>query len=142
MSRRWILTWVSNPSGRLLMKDWASERITAWFTSSRVASSYCPHSCSSLLSLIYFFSYQHTNSIGGAKPFIFLLLFFNLSDGWSGSWYLTLLFVLNVMYKMWRLFVFGAGLGFVTSLAFVFLIGDFVSSWMGATVFWIGEIKK
>ncbi|KAG5019388.1 hypothetical protein AAZX31_06G141900 [Glycine max] len=31
------------------------------------------------------------------------------------------------------------GLGFVTSLAFVFLIGVFVSSWMGATVFWIGE---
>ncbi|RDY14720.1 Protein LIKE COV 2 [Mucuna pruriens] len=31
------------------------------------------------------------------------------------------------------------GLGFVTSLAFVFLIGVFVSSWMGATVFWVGE---
>ncbi|KAL9313505.1 hypothetical protein ACSQ67_018957 [Phaseolus vulgaris] len=31
------------------------------------------------------------------------------------------------------------GLGFITSLAFVFLIGVFVSSWMGATVFWIGE---
>ncbi|XP_061355597.1 protein LIKE COV 2-like [Gastrolobium bilobum] len=31
------------------------------------------------------------------------------------------------------------GLGFVTTLAFVFLIGVFVSSWMGATVFWIGE---
>ncbi|CAL0319663.1 unnamed protein product [Lupinus luteus] len=36
------------------------------------------------------------------------------------------------------------GLGFITSLVFVFLIGVFVSSWMGATVFWIGEwvIKK
>lgn len=31
------------------------------------------------------------------------------------------------------------GLGFITSLAFVFVIGVFVSSWMGATVFWIGE---
>ncbi|KAK9111201.1 hypothetical protein Scep_018720 [Stephania cephalantha] len=31
------------------------------------------------------------------------------------------------------------GLGFITSLVFVFFIGIFVSSWMGATVFWIGE---
>lgn len=36
------------------------------------------------------------------------------------------------------------GLGFVTSLLFVFLVGVFVSSWLGASVFWIGEwiIKK
>ncbi|GAV76358.1 DUF502 domain-containing protein, partial [Cephalotus follicularis] len=33
----------------------------------------------------------------------------------------------------------GAGLGFITSLLFVFFIGVFVSSWMGATVFWVGE---
>ncbi|CAL9174965.1 protein LIKE COV 2-like [Musa acuminata AAA Group] len=31
------------------------------------------------------------------------------------------------------------GLGFLTSLVFVFLIGTFVSSWLGATVFWVGE---
>nr|AFK36252.1 unknown [Lotus japonicus] len=31
------------------------------------------------------------------------------------------------------------GLGFITSLSFVFLIGVFVSSWIGGTVFWIGE---
>ncbi|XP_010246268.1 PREDICTED: protein LIKE COV 2-like [Nelumbo nucifera] len=31
------------------------------------------------------------------------------------------------------------GLGFVTSLVFVFFVGIFVSSWMGATVFWLGE---
>lgn len=31
------------------------------------------------------------------------------------------------------------GLGFITSLVFVFLVGVFVSSWLGATVFWIGE---
>ncbi|WCJ43335.1 hypothetical protein M5689_024081 [Euphorbia peplus] len=31
------------------------------------------------------------------------------------------------------------GLGFVTSLLFIFFIGVFASSWMGATVFWIGE---
>lgn len=31
------------------------------------------------------------------------------------------------------------GLGFVTSLAFVFLVGVFVSSWIGSTVFWLGE---
>lgn len=40
--------------------------------------------------------------------------------------------------------IFIAGLGFITSLLFVFLVGVFVSSWMGATVFWLGEwlIKK
>lgn len=31
------------------------------------------------------------------------------------------------------------GLGFITSVLFAFFIGVFVSSWMGATVFWIGE---
>ena len=32
-----------------------------------------------------------------------------------------------------------AGLGFVTSLLFVFLVGVFVSSWLGASVIWLGE---
>ncbi|XP_002524305.2 protein LIKE COV 2 [Ricinus communis] len=31
------------------------------------------------------------------------------------------------------------GLGFVTSLLFIFFVGVFASSWMGATVFWVGE---
>ncbi|KAK4745167.1 hypothetical protein SAY87_011479 [Trapa incisa] len=31
------------------------------------------------------------------------------------------------------------GLGFVTSLFFIFFVGIFASSWMGATVFWVGE---
>ncbi|CAK9154166.1 unnamed protein product [Ilex paraguariensis] len=31
------------------------------------------------------------------------------------------------------------GLGFVTSLIFIFFIGIFASSWVGATVFWLGE---
>lgn len=31
------------------------------------------------------------------------------------------------------------GFGFVTSIVFIFLVGVFASSWMGATVFWIGE---
>ncbi|XP_044462801.1 protein LIKE COV 2-like [Mangifera indica] len=31
------------------------------------------------------------------------------------------------------------GLGFVTSLVFVFVVGVFVSSWLGSTVFWVGE---
>ncbi|KAL9459337.1 hypothetical protein AB3S75_002687 [Citrus x aurantiifolia] len=31
------------------------------------------------------------------------------------------------------------GLGFITSLVFVFLVGVFVSSWLGSTVFWVGE---
>lgn len=37
-----------------------------------------------------------------------------------------------------------SGLGFLTSLLFIFLVGIFVSSWVGSTVFWIGEwfIKK
>ncbi|PUZ65825.1 hypothetical protein GQ55_3G256500 [Panicum hallii var. hallii] len=36
------------------------------------------------------------------------------------------------------------GLGFLTSLVFILLVGIFVSSWVGSTVFWIGEwfIKK
>ncbi|KAM3404313.1 hypothetical protein ACQJBY_007419 [Aegilops geniculata] len=36
------------------------------------------------------------------------------------------------------------GLGFVTSLVFIFIVGIFVSSWVGSTVFWVGEwfIKK
>lgn len=43
-----------------------------------------------------------------------------------------------------RCLVYDAGLGFVTSLLFVFFVGVFVSSWMGATVFSLGEwiIKK
>ncbi|MBA0664095.1 hypothetical protein Goklo_004155 [Gossypium klotzschianum] len=35
-------------------------------------------------------------------------------------------------------FIF-AGLGFITSLLFVFFVGVFVSSWMGAAVFSVGE---
>ncbi|XP_038882705.1 protein LIKE COV 2-like [Benincasa hispida] len=31
------------------------------------------------------------------------------------------------------------GLGFITSLLFVFFVGIFVSSWLGATLFWLGE---
>ncbi|KAL3716195.1 hypothetical protein ACJRO7_007887 [Eucalyptus globulus] len=35
-----------------------------------------------------------------------------------------------------------AGLGFVTSLIFIFFVGIFASSWMGATVFWFGETDQ
>ncbi|MBA0717563.1 hypothetical protein Golax_005364, partial [Gossypium laxum] len=38
--------------------------------------------------------------------------------------------------KLWLL---SAGLGFITSLLFVFFVGVFVSSWMGAAVFSVGE---
>lgn len=38
-----------------------------------------------------------------------------------------------------KYYVCDAGLGFVSSLLFVFFIGIFVSSWMGATVFSVGE---
>ncbi|KAL3504519.1 hypothetical protein ACH5RR_034360 [Cinchona calisaya] len=31
------------------------------------------------------------------------------------------------------------GLGFITSMIFIFFVGVFASSWLGATVFWIGE---
>ncbi|KAL9264967.1 hypothetical protein AKJ16_DCAP22205 [Drosera capensis] len=46
------------------------------------------------------------------------------------------------IYKQLGIDIFG--LGFVTSLLFVFLVGIFVSSWLGGTVFWLGEwfIKK
>ncbi|CAN1268124.1 Protein LIKE COV 2 [Linum perenne] len=32
------------------------------------------------------------------------------------------------------------GLGFITSLLFLFFVGIFASSWLGATVFWLGEL--
>ncbi|XP_031274524.1 protein LIKE COV 2-like [Pistacia vera] len=41
------------------------------------------------------------------------------------------------MYERLGIDIFG--LGFVTSLVFVFLVGVFVSSWLGSTVFWVGE---
>ncbi|XP_021284520.1 protein LIKE COV 2 isoform X2 [Herrania umbratica] len=31
------------------------------------------------------------------------------------------------------------GLGFLTSLLFIYFVGIFASSWLGATVFWLGE---
>ncbi|CAL1412811.1 unnamed protein product [Linum trigynum] len=31
------------------------------------------------------------------------------------------------------------GLGFLTSLLFIFFVGMFASSWLGSTVFWLGE---
>ncbi|XVF29822.1 hypothetical protein REPUB_Repub16aG0004300 [Reevesia pubescens] len=31
------------------------------------------------------------------------------------------------------------GLGFITSMLFIFFVGIFVSSWLGGTVFWLGE---
>lgn len=36
------------------------------------------------------------------------------------------------------------GLGFVTSIIFIFMVGVFVSSWIGASILWLGEwfIKK
>ncbi|KAK9286524.1 hypothetical protein L1049_014922 [Liquidambar formosana] len=39
----------------------------------------------------------------------------------------------------WGTLVCDAGLGFITSLLFVFFVAVLVSSWMGATVFWLGE---
>lgn len=33
----------------------------------------------------------------------------------------------------------GVGLGFLTSMLFIFFIGVFASSWLGGTVFWLGE---
>ncbi|CAO2176398.1 unnamed protein product [Urochloa humidicola] len=32
-----------------------------------------------------------------------------------------------------------SGLGFVTSLAFPFVVGIFVPSWVGSTIFWVGD---
>jgi uncharacterized membrane protein len=31
------------------------------------------------------------------------------------------------------------GLGFITSVLFTFFVGIFASSWLGSTVFWLGE---
>lgn len=32
-----------------------------------------------------------------------------------------------------------AGVGFLTSIIFIFLVGVFVSSWIGSSVLWMGE---
>ncbi|KAK6938798.1 Protein CONTINUOUS VASCULAR RING 1-like [Dillenia turbinata] len=57
--------------------------------------------------------------------------FFHFVDGFFSPIYLYL--GINVF-----------GLGFVTSIAFIFLVGVFMSSWLGATVLGLGEwfIKK
>ncbi|CAM6106861.1 unnamed protein product [Calypogeia fissa] len=41
------------------------------------------------------------------------------------------------VYKYLGINVFGVG--FITSIIFIFLVGVFVSSWMGASVLWMGE---
>jgi uncharacterized membrane protein len=35
--------------------------------------------------------------------------------------------------------MFWSGLGFITSITFIFLIGVFMSSWLGASVLGLGE---
>lgn len=42
-------------------------------------------------------------------------------------------------YHTLEFLIYCTGLGFITSLVFVFLVGVFVSSWLGSTVFWVGE---
>ncbi|OMP06504.1 hypothetical protein CCACVL1_01543 [Corchorus capsularis] len=56
----------------------------------------------------------------------------------SGDWcawyrFSYLYFLLNGLH------VFGVGLGFITSLLFIFFVGIFASSWLGASFFWLGE---
>ena len=48
-------------------------------------------------------------------------------------------YILHLLLYVSRRLVYDAGLGFITSLLFVFLVGVFVSSWIGGTVFSIGE---
>ncbi|KAA3461946.1 protein LIKE COV 2-like isoform X1 [Gossypium australe] len=45
----------------------------------------------------------------------------------------------NCITSAFDLWLLSAGLGFITSLLFVFFVGVFVSSWMGAAVFSVGE---
>ena len=56
-------------------------------------------------------------------------------------WHLLFGFVISNIWSLFFpcFFLFIPGLGFLTSLVFVFLIGIFVSSWLGATLFWLGE---
>lgn len=54
-------------------------------------------------------------------------------------WDLVTFFVIIYNYTTQRHCLCVAGLGFVTSLVFVFFVGVFASSWIGATVFWLGE---
>lgn len=52
--------------------------------------------------------------------------------------------VMTLFYFIFLTMLGATGLGFLTSLVFVFFVGIFVSSWLGASVFWVGEwlIKK
>ncbi|KAG2481995.1 hypothetical protein HYH03_019051 [Edaphochlamys debaryana] len=54
-------------------------------------------------------------------------------------WFLTFFdnFFSPIYYKLFDFHVFG--LGFITSMAFIFLIGVFFSSWMGTALLGIGE---
>ncbi|GBG65316.1 hypothetical protein CBR_g50355 [Chara braunii] len=54
-------------------------------------------------------------------------------------WFLTFFdgFFSPLYQAMFGFHVFG--LGFVTSMAFIFLVGIFVHSWIGASVLWLGE---
>ncbi|KAG6625971.1 protein LIKE COV 2-like isoform X1 [Carya illinoinensis] len=61
-----------------------------------------------------------------AVTFLFTWWFIQFVDGFFSPIYASL--GVNIF-----------GLGFVTSLIFISFIGIFASSWVGATVFWIGE---
>ncbi|KAL0438263.1 UNVERIFIED_CONTAM: protein LIKE COV 2 [Sesamum latifolium] len=58
---------------------------------------------------------------------------------WVSKKFMTgcLLTVSSVLYERLGVDIFG--LGFITSLIFIFFVGIFASSWLGATVFLIGE---
>lgn len=58
---------------------------------------------------------------------------------WFGHYLLIVMGWWLYAYVLIFFFMFAAGLGFITSLVFIFFIGIFASSWMGSTVFWLGE---
>lgn len=63
-------------------------------------------------------------------------VFFEILGGLNGS---CTSFLIDIISLLVFILLSCAGLGFLTSILFIFFVGVFASSWLGATVFWLGE---
>lgn len=55
------------------------------------------------------------------------------------AWFPYLAFVQLFCFRIWPGYLSWLGLGFITSITFIFLVGVFMSSWLGASVLALGE---
>ncbi|XP_044979115.1 protein LIKE COV 2-like isoform X1 [Hordeum vulgare subsp. vulgare] len=113
-----------------VLQSWVSRKfMTGWYALHELIHRSCK-ACKLALPNILFFVCSVV-IFPMAVTFFITLWFIRFFDGFFSPLYAKLGFD-----------VFG--LGFVTSLVFIFIVGIFVSSWVGSTVFWVGEwfIKK